>query len=119
MWESGEKGSRFTHAGYSYVVGLCRRQPFSTSSGDFIGQVEYLSKALANLPAIDTSVAISQRDAQSVDFSNNSVISTDPPYYDNVPYADMSDFFYVVAASRPWADVPGPFRYILYQNRKN
>jgi putative DNA methylase len=27
--------------------------------------------------------------------SSNKVISTDPPYYDNVPYADLSDFFYV------------------------
>ncbi len=35
-----------------------------------------------------------QKDAQTADFRNQ-VVSTDPPYYDNVPYADLSDFFYV------------------------
>lgn len=36
-----------------------------------------------------------QADAQTQRISSNKVISTDPPYYDNVPYADLSDFFYV------------------------
>ncbi|HCH6462475.1 TPA: DUF1156 domain-containing protein [Vibrio parahaemolyticus] len=35
-----------------------------------------------------------QCDARSQKYSVNKVISTDPPYYDNVPYADLSDFFY-------------------------
>jgi putative DNA methylase len=34
-------------------------------------------------------------DAASQSGSNGKVVSTDPPYYDNVPYADLSDFFYV------------------------
>jgi hypothetical protein len=33
--------------------------------------------------------------AQQVKYPENVVISTDPPYYDNIPYADLSDFFYV------------------------
>lgn len=36
-----------------------------------------------------------QADAQQQDISSGKVISTDPPYFDNVPYADISDFFYV------------------------
>jgi len=36
-----------------------------------------------------------QLDAQNQTISTQKVISTDPPYYDNVPYADLSDFFYV------------------------
>ncbi len=68
--------------------------PFSTSSGNFIGQVEYLAKVVAALPARQTPGHEKQRDAQAIDFSDF-VISTDPPYYDNVPYADLSDFFYV------------------------
>ncbi|HRX71814.1 MAG: DUF1156 domain-containing protein [Candidatus Competibacteraceae bacterium] len=36
-----------------------------------------------------------QADAQSQCFSQGKVISTDPPYYDNIGYADLSDFFYV------------------------
>ena len=37
---------------------------------------------------------IFQADAQSANISKNTVISTDPPYYDNIGYADLSDFFY-------------------------
>src|SRR5690606_6150676 len=36
-----------------------------------------------------------QRDAVQAEYSDKFVFSTDPPYYDNVPYADLSDFFYV------------------------
>ena len=68
--------------------------PFSTSSGNFMGQVEYLTKVVAALPARQIPGREEQRDAQAVDFRDY-VISTDPPYYDNVPYADLSDFFYV------------------------
>ncbi len=38
---------------------------------------------------------ISQADAQNQTLSANKVVSTDPPYYDNIGYADLSDFFYV------------------------
>ena len=38
---------------------------------------------------------VSQADAQSQSISSGKVVSTDPPYYDNIPYADLSDFFYV------------------------
>ncbi len=68
--------------------------PFSRSSGNFVGQVEYMAKVIANLPARQNGSAEEYKNAQSVDFSG-CVISTDPPYYDNVPYADLSDFFYV------------------------
>ena len=33
-------------------------------------------------------------DAQTVSYPKNTVISTDPPYYDNIGYADLSDFFF-------------------------
>lgn len=36
-----------------------------------------------------------QADASAQSLSENKVISTDPPYYDNIGYADLSDFFYV------------------------
>ena len=68
--------------------------PFSKSTGNFIGQVEYLAKAISTLPAIKSGSKINQLNAQSAHFGG-CVVSTDPPYYDNVPYADLSDFFYV------------------------
>jgi putative DNA methylase len=39
--------------------------------------------------------AAQHADAQTQTISANKVISTDPPYYDNIGYADLSDFFYV------------------------
>ena len=36
-----------------------------------------------------------QGSAQNQTISAYKVVSTDPPYYDNIPYADLSDFFYV------------------------
>jgi putative DNA methylase len=67
--------------------------PFSTSSGNIIGQLDYLTKTLAALPARGVGVVHQQDAAQLAE--RDVVYSTDPPYYDNVPYADLSDFFYV------------------------
>ena len=68
--------------------------PFSDSSGNFLGQVEYLVKSLAALPTRKTGSKLMHLNAENADFKN-CVVSSDPPYYDNVPYADLSDFFYV------------------------
>ena len=68
--------------------------PFSTSTGNFLGQVGYLAKVVANLPTSGLDNCFKQANAQAADFSE-CVISTDPPYYNNIPYADLSDFFYV------------------------
>lgn len=67
--------------------------PFSTSSGNVEGQLGYLVEALEGVPASGAGF-VEQRNA--IDIPNGPlVISTDPPYYDNVPYADLSDFFYL------------------------
>ena len=39
--------------------------------------------------------AAHQVDASSQSITEDTIISTDPPYYDNIGYADLSDFFYV------------------------
>lgn len=67
--------------------------PFSNSSGNFMGQVTWIVKSIAHTPAgISTNVI--QADAATRDYSDL-VVSTDPPYYDNIGYADLSDYFYV------------------------
>ncbi|MBU4261626.1 MAG: DUF1156 domain-containing protein [Proteobacteria bacterium] len=69
--------------------------PFSSSSGNFIGQLGYLTKVIENLPAGHCKAQVIQCDAVSASFLQKSIFSTDPPYYDNIGYADLSDFFYV------------------------
>ena len=66
---------------------------FSTSSGSFIGYLGYTLKALSTLPAISHGIAVQADAAQHDDQSI--ILSTDPPYYDNIGYADLSDFYYV------------------------
>lgn len=68
--------------------------PFSGSSGCFENMLEWVYKALLWLPQGTQGTAL-QADAQRDCGLRDIVISTDPPYYDNISYADLSDFFYV------------------------
>ena len=67
--------------------------PFSDSGGNFSGNLEFTVKALERTPASGIGI-VSQCDALSI-VGDGYCLSTDPPYYDNVPYADLSDFFYI------------------------
>src|SRR5699024_8090182 len=67
---------------------------FSSSSGNWINNVEWVSKTVSRLPG-NTFGAAFQADATTQQTSEAKVVSTDPPYYDNIGYADLSDFFYV------------------------
>ena len=68
--------------------------PMCDSSGNWMAMVNWTWKALATVPASAGGIA-GQSDAQSQSISYGKLVSTDPPYYDNIPYADLSDFFYV------------------------
>ena len=69
--------------------------PFSNSSGCFGNMLEWVYKCIGNFPSAQSEAEVSQADAQSDCGLRNIMISTDPPYYDNIGYADLSDFFYV------------------------
>jgi putative DNA methylase len=68
--------------------------PFSASSGNWLNNVEWGVKAIEKLPALAVG-QVAQSDAHTQSFSAGKVVSSDPPYYDNIGYADLSDFFYV------------------------
>ena len=85
----------FARQALSMVWDFCEANPFSDSSGNFVGQIGYLSKVIAEVPASGTLATAIQQDATTQSISADKIISTDPPYYDNIPYADLSDFFYV------------------------
>ena len=70
--------------------------PFSASSGNFLDGVEtWLFKALMHLPQTNKVGGVKQADATTIDVPPMTLISSDPPYYDNIDYAELSDFFYV------------------------
>ena len=68
--------------------------PFSESTGNFLSALNWIEKVLGILPARPAG-QVNQKNAASLEHANRIIISTDPPYYDNIGYADLSDFFYV------------------------
>ena len=70
--------------------------PLSDSTGNFFRQIELIDTVGKKaFPGTTLLGRAEQADAQTQTVSAHKVISTDPPYYDNIGYADLSDFFYV------------------------
>jgi putative DNA methylase len=67
-------------------------QPFGEAAGSYLTSVRGLTKVIADNGGPAASVL--QSDAIDA-AAGHGVISTDPPYYDNIGYSDLSDFFYV------------------------
>ncbi|WP_420474277.1 DUF1156 domain-containing protein [Noviherbaspirillum sp. ST9] len=67
--------------------------PFAGAAGDFGVSVDGVIKGMTG--ATQPNGCVVQQDAATQSTSQNKVVSTDPPYYDNIAYADLSDFFYV------------------------
>ena len=63
--------------------------------GGFGPAVEFIADCILKLPNDPKAGFSVQQDASISNIASNKVISTDPPYYDNIGYADLSDFFYV------------------------
>ena len=83
----------------------CEANPFSESSGNFEDAEIAVSESIEvadNVTGVYDgdiqhclSSQVIQKDAQTQQISKDHFVSTDPPYYDNIDYADLSDFFYV------------------------
>ena len=94
-WDSGYTKIRNTFGrqalpmSWDFAEGNC----FSYSTGNWISCVEWIWKVVEGIQIVTSGVE-RQHDAQTVFYPANAVISTDPPYYDNIGYADLSDFFF-------------------------
>ena len=95
-WDSSREGLRntFGRQAIPMVWDFAEGNPFSTSSGCFDNMLDWIVKCTIEFPASAKAEA-SQADAQIDCRLRNIMVSTDPPYYDNIGYADLSDFFYV------------------------
>ena len=69
--------------------------PLSEIGGSFIASVGIVAGALAGTVTNGRPARAMQLDAVQIKLPQSAVVSTDPPYYDNFRYADLSDFFYV------------------------
>ena len=96
-WNSTNSQMRsvFARQAIPMVWDFAESNPFCESSGSFYNLHERQVKAFRAIPA-SQSAEVTQADAASAMWEVNlPIISTDPPYYDNIGYADLSDFFYV------------------------
>ena len=76
------------------VWDFAEANPFSRSGGNFGTNLSYVGKSIDFLPSRGLGIS-KQINAATNGASFDKLISTDPPYYDNIGYADLSDFFYV------------------------
>jgi len=97
-WSNAPKNELVSHAFTKQALPMtwdyAECQPMSESGGNFVQNLSFVAKCIERFPA-DVGGASSQADAQTQSISDSKVVSTDPPYYDNIGYADLSDFFYV------------------------
>ncbi len=84
----------FSRQALPMVWDFAEVNPFSDSTGHFGSGINWINKVIELMPATNSGGAV-QGDAATQSISIDKVISTDPPYYDNIGYADLSDFFYV------------------------
>jgi len=87
-------GNSFSRQTVQMVWDFAEANPFCDSGGNIGKQLDYVCKVIAaNTPS--SAGRGQQADAALQTLSGGRVISCDPPYYDNIGYADLSDFFYV------------------------
>ncbi|VAZ63158.1 DUF1156 domain-containing protein [Mycobacterium kansasii] len=95
MWKNYEDKvvHTFIRQAISMVWDFAEVNPLRGGAGDVAMGAISMAKVVERLPAGVRSTAW-QDDAAATAYGQ-AVVSTDPPYYDNVPYADLSDYFYV------------------------
>lgn len=113
-WDNTRDGLRntFGRQAIPMVWDFAEGNPFSNSSGCIDNMVDWVIKCIEEFPA-SASGNVKQFDAQSDCALRNIIISTDPPYYDNIGYADLSDYFYVWMRQALKGTYPKLFRTML------
>ena len=92
---TGATRSTFARQALPMVWDFAEANPFGNAAGDMGDTAEAIAKTLERLPASGKST-VDQLDATAtVRPSHDAFVATDPPYYDNIGYADLSDFFYI------------------------
>ena len=97
-WDSGYVKIRntFGRQALPMVWDFAEGNPFSESTGNWLSAIDWIQKVVGGSPAVGTQGSVIQQDAAGeTGLIDDAVVATDPPYYDNIGYADLSDFFYV------------------------
>ena len=96
-WHSGRDivMSTFARQALPMVWDFTEANPFSSSSGNLLLGISQAAQMLDKVPASLKALTRQLDATATIDGVNHPLICTDPPYYDNICYADLSDFFYV------------------------
>ena len=96
-WNAGRDQTRnvFGRQAIPMAWDYAEGNPFCSSSGSFENMLKWVYENVAALPSAASRGEARQIDAQTDNGMRGILVSTDPPYYDNIGYADLSDFFYV------------------------
>ncbi|WP_295583358.1 DUF1156 domain-containing protein [uncultured Lamprocystis sp.] len=98
-WHNGAQHQKiratFGRQALSMTWDFAEGNVFSVSTGNFQRQINLIAEVISNALSATAPGCAVQADAQQQTVSADKIVSIDPPYYDNVPYADLSDFFYV------------------------
>ena len=94
-WHSGREIIRnaFGRQALPMTWDFTEANAFSNSTGNWRNCIEWGVKTLDALRIASNGIE-QQSDAQTISYADGALISTDPPYYDNIGYADLSDFFF-------------------------
>lgn len=99
IWRSDPKnlgiGHVFARQAIPMTWDYAEGNPFSASSGSWPVTLDWIVRVLSFSQVAFPVGSVTQSDAASGNLSEGKIVSTDPPYYDNIAYADLSDFFYV------------------------
>ncbi len=85
----------FSRQAIPMVWDYAEANPFSNSTGCISNTLNWITKCILEFPIQTTIGKGIQADAAKDNGLRSIMVSTDPPYYDNIGYADLSDFFYV------------------------
>ena len=77
------------------VWDFAETNPIAGAGGDIFGTVKSVCEVIEKQFSRKQHASALQIDAITQAISKEKIVSTDPPYYDNIGYADLSDFFYV------------------------
>jgi len=90
-------GNTFGRQALPMIWDFAEVNPFSDSTGNFGGAIDWVVRVCESNAVIDHSGTVDKATATKHPLPHDSAQAyiTDPPYYDAVPYAYLSDFFYV------------------------
>lgn len=94
MSDRGAFRETFARQALPMTWDFAEANPFADAGGSLAAAIEKGAMAISYLPSKGVGTAL-QENASKQTLSKGKVVSTDPPYYDNIGYADLSDFFYV------------------------